>query len=120
MAASVYTIQFRNGQTLSVYQAANQAVNSSPVCTLLGQAASTTTTTDFSLANDTVIDDVVVTSALTQGGIEFYNVSRSQRTGRGIFDLSPFLITNTTRKPPKLMFKAGRTYRIIQTTAGNA
>lgn len=120
MAASAYTITFKNGQTLSVYQAANQAINSSPVCSLFGTAGSTTSTTDFSVAQDTSIDDIVVTAALTQGGIEFYNVTRSQRTGKGIFDLSPWLATNTTRKPPRLNFKAGMTYRLIQTTAGNA
>lgn len=120
MAASTYTIALRNGQTLSVYQAASQAVNSSPVCTLIGAAGSATTTTDFSVSEDTCIDDIVVTSALTAGGIEFYNVNQSRRTGRGIFDLSPFLATNTTRKPPRICFKRGQVYRCIQTTAGNA
>lgn len=120
MAASTYTIALRNGQTLSVYQAASQGVNTSPVCTMVGAAGSTTTTTDFSVSTDTCIDDVVVATALTAGGIEVYNVSRSMRTGKGIFDLAPYLATNTTRRPPKICFRKGQVYRFIQTTAGNA
>lgn len=120
MAASTYTITLKNGQSLSVYQASNQAVNSSPVCSLTGPAASTTTTTDFTPNTDTCIEDIVVAAALTAGGIEVYNVSRSVRSGKIIGDLSPYLATNTTRRPPRICFHAGQVYRLIQIVAGNA
>jgi len=120
MAASTYKIVLDNGQTLSVYQAANQAVNTNPVCTLTGAAASTTTTTDFSVSRDTAIKDIVVTSALTAGGIEIYNVTKSKRSEMGIADLESYLNTNTTRQPPRIGFRAGNIYRLIQTVAGNA
>lgn len=120
MAASTYYIPMSNGQTLSVYQAANQAVNSSPVCTFEGAASSTTVTTDWSPASDCCISDLTVAAALTAGGIEFYNVTRGQRTGKGVANLADYLTTNTTRKPPRICFRRGQTYRLIQTIAGNA
>lgn len=120
MAASTYYIVFDSGQTLSVYQAASQAVNSSPVCTFEGAAASTTVTTDFSPSRNCCISDVTVAAALTAGGIELYNVTQGRRTGRGIANLQDFLNTNTTRRPPRICLKAGNTYRLIQTIAGNA
>lgn len=120
MAASTYYLQFNNGTSLSVYQAANQAVNSSPVCTSMGAAASTTTTTDFSVPTMCHLEDVKVSSALTAGGIELYNVTLSKRTGLQIPNLESYLDTNTTRKPPKIGFRPGYTYRWIQIIAGNA
>jgi len=120
MAASMYKIRFTNGQSLSIYQAANQAVNTNPVCTMSGAASSATVTTDFSVSQNTQIDDILVTSALTAGGIEFYNVTLSKRTERGVDDLEAWLATNTTRKPPKFTLQRGHTYRLIQTIAGNA
>ena len=115
MAASTYTITLKNGQSLSVYQASGRAVNR-----LTGPAASTTTTTDFTPNTDTCIEDIVVAAALTAGGIEVYNVSRSMRSGKIIGDLSPYLATNTTRRPPRICFHAGQVYRLIQIVAGNA
>lgn len=120
MAASTYKIVLANGQTLSVYQAASQAINSSPTCTFQGAASSATVTTDFSVNSDTYIKDIVVTSALTAGGIEVYNVSRSKRSDMGVGDLESYLTTNTTRKPPAIGFRAGTVYRLLQTVAGNA
>jgi len=120
MAASTYTITLSNAQSLSVYQASSQAVNSSPVCSLTGPAASTTVTTDFSPSSDCCIKDVVVPAALTAGGIEVYNITKSQRSGKIIGDLSPYLATNTTRNPPRICFKAGQSYRLLQIVAGNA
>lgn len=120
MAASKYDLILSNGMTLSVWQLANQAVNSSPACTFQGAAAATTLTTDFSPDSDCYLKDVVVSSALTAGGIEFYNVSRGSRSGRGINNLEVYLATNTTRSPPNIGFKKGQIYRLIQTVAGNA
>lgn len=120
MAASTYSIVLSNGQTISIYQASSQAVNSSPVCSLTGSASSTTTTTDFSPMSDACVVDVVVTSALTAGGVEVMNVSTGTRTNRGYANLEVFLTTNTTRKPAKICFRKGQIYRFIQTVAGNA
>lgn len=120
MAASAYSILLSNGQTISVYQAANQAVNSSPVCTLTGTAGSTTATTDFSVSSDCHVIDIVVTSALTSGGVEVYNIKKASRTMKGWSNLETFLNTNTTRRPAQIGFRAGTTYRFIQTVAGNA
>lgn len=131
MAASAYSILLSNGQTkarklwallrrISVYQAANQAVNSSPVCTLTGAAGSGTVTTDFSVSSPASVVDIVVTSALTAGGIEIYNVNKSLRTQRGWGNLETFLNTNTTRRPARVTFMPGQIYRFIQTVAGNA
>lgn len=120
MAASTYSILLSNGQTISVYQAASQAVNSSPVCTLTGAAGSTTTTTDFSVSSPASVVDIVVAAALTAGGIEVYNVSKSLRTQKGWSNLETFLNTNTTRRPARVTFMPGNVYRFIQTVAGNA
>lgn len=120
MAASTYTILLDNGMSLSVYQAASQAVNTNPVCTTIGAAGSTTTTTDFSFPSDCHIRDVVVTSALTAGAVEIYNVSKGLRTQKGIGSLETYLNTNTTRNPPRIGFRGGQVYRLIQTVAGNA
>lgn len=120
MAASKYDLILANGQTLSVWQLANQAVNSSPGCTFNGAAAATTLTTDFSPDSDTYLKDVVVSSALTAGGIEVINVTKGVRSGRGINNLEVYLATNTTRQPPRIGFRKGQIYRLIQTVAGNA
>ena len=45
-AGGKYDVALSNGQTLSIWQLASQAVNSSPGCTLQGAAAATTLTTD--------------------------------------------------------------------------
>lgn len=105
---------------ISVYQAASQAVNTSPVCTLLGAAGSGTTTTDFSVSSDACVVDIQVAAALTAGGIEVYNVSQSNRTQKGWANLETFLSTNTTRRPAKVCFRRGQIYRFVQTVAGNA
>jgi len=120
MAASEYGLKFSNGQVLSVYQTASQAVNTNPACTFQGVAGSGTTTYDFSPATTTTLVDIVVTSALTAGGIEFYNVTRGRRSERGENHLEAYLTSNTTRKPPAITLQAGNTYRLIQTVAGNA
>jgi hypothetical protein len=120
MAASKYDLIMSNGQTLSVWQLANQAVNSSPGCTFQGAAAATTITTDWSPNSDCYLTDCVVPAALTAGGIEFYNVTRGERTNKGINNLETYLNTNTTRSPPKIGFRKGLVYRLIQTVAGNA
>lgn len=120
MAASTYSILLSNGQTISVYQAASQAVNTSPVCSMTGAASSATTTTDFSVMSDCYVSDIIVTAALTAGGIEVYTVSDSNRTQRGWSNLETFLATNTTRKPARIGFRKGKIYRFIQTVAGNA
>lgn len=119
-AGGTYKIRLSNGQTLSVYQAASQAVNSNPVCTMVGAASSTTLTTDFAVSENCTIKDIQVASTLTAGGIEFYNVTESRRTQRGIEDLEAWLSTNTTRVPPAIGFRRGQVYRLIQTVAGNA
>lgn len=120
MAASTYSIQLKNGQTLSVYQASSQAVGSSPVCSLTGPASSSTTTTDFVPASDTCIDKIVVPAALTAGSIEIYNVTKSQRSGKTVSDLSIYLVANALLTPPKICFRGGQTYRLMQVVAGNA
>jgi len=120
MAASTYKIALSNGQAISVYQAASQAVNTSPVVTMVGVASSTTTTTDFAVSETAYVTDIVVTTALTAGGIEVYNVTDSRRSGKGWNDLETYLNTNTTRKPIALKFIKGKTYRFIQSVAGNA
>ena len=119
-AGGAYNLVFSNGQTLSVYQAASQAVNSSPVNTFEGVAAATTVTTDFSPASDCCLKDVTVGAALTAGGIEFYSVTDGRRSGKGINNLQDYLNTNTTRSPPKICLRKGKAYRFIQTVAGNA
>jgi len=119
-AGGKYDISLSNGQTLSVWQLASQAVNSSPACTLEGAAAATTLTTDFSVQQDCYIRDVLVASTLTAGGIELYNIDAAQRSGKGINNLESYLITNTTRNPPQIWLKRGRRYRLLQTVAGNA
>lgn len=118
-AGGAYSIVLSNGITISVYQAASQAVNSNPVCTLTGEAASTTTTTDFSVPTPGRVVDIVVGAALTAGAIEVYNVTKGQRSQRG-WVLPTFLATNTTRKPAPVTFMPGQVYRFIQTVAGNA
>lgn len=121
MAATAYNIVLSNGQTLSVWQLANQAVNTNPGCTTLGEAAATTLTTDFSVQSSCYITDVVVAAGLTAGGIEFINVTQGlRRTGKGIGNLAPYLATNATRRPPNIGFRPGQIYRIVQTVAGNA
>lgn len=120
MAASTYSIILSNGQTISVYQAANQPVNSNPVLSLVGVAVSTTPTTDFSVMSPACVSDIIVTSALTAGGIEVYNVTTGVRTSLGWNNLETFLNTNTTRNPARLCFRPGMVYRFIQTVAGNA
>jgi len=120
MAASKYDIILTNGQTLSLWQLANQAVNSSPACTLSGAAAATTLTTDFSPSSDACVKDIIVSSALTSGGIEVYNVTSGTRTNKGYNNLEIYLSTNTTRSPPRICFRKGQIYRFIQTVAGNA
>jgi hypothetical protein len=120
MAASEFGIKFSNGQVLSVYQASGQAVNTNPVCTFLGVASASTTTVDFTPTSDCALSDIIVSSALTAGGIEFYNVTRGRRSERGDNHLETYLITNTTRRPPAIVLKGGQTYRLIQTVAGNA
>lgn len=120
MAASEYGLKFSNGQVLSVYQAANQAVNTNPVCTFQGVASAATLTIDFSPAATTTLIDIVVPAALTAGGIEFYNVTKGRRSERGENHLEAYLTTNTTRRPAPITLVAGNTYRLIQTVAGNA
>ena len=119
MAASTYSIVLENGQTISVYQAGSQAVNSNPAITLVGAAGAGTVTTDFSVMSSTRIQDVVCTTALTAGGFEVYNVTRGVRSSLGISNLESYLTSNTTRTPPKIGFRAGQVYRFIQTVQGN-
>ena len=119
-AGGKYDIILTNGQTISIWQLASQAVNSSPSCTLQGAAAATTLTTDFSVMSDACIKDCIVAAALTAGGIEVYNVTKGERSNRGINNLELYLITNTTRSPPSICFRQGQVYRFIQTVAGNA
>lgn len=119
MAASAYSIILSNGQTISVYQASGQAVNTNPVVNMNGIASNTTTTTDFSVQSRACVTDIVVTSGLTAGGIEIYNVTTGTRTQRGYNNLETFTITNTTRNPAVICFRPGYIYRFIQTVAGN-
>lgn len=119
-AGGKYDLAFSNGQTLSVWQLASQAVNSSPACTFEGAAAATTLTSDFSPSSDCCLQDIVVATTLTAGGIEFYNVTRGQRSGKGVNNLEVYLNTNTTRRPPRICLRKGVVYRLIQTVAGNA
>ena len=72
------------------------------------------------MMSDCCITDVVVAAALTGGGWEVYNVSSGIRSGKGINNLETYLNTNTTRNPPRVCFRAGTVYRLIQTVAGNA
>ena len=120
MAASAYNIILTNGQTVSVYQASGQAINTNPVVTMQGTASVANVTTDFSVMSDCYIQDIVVSTALSAGGVEVYNVSRGQRSNMGVSNLEVYNINNTTRNPPRIGFRAGQVYRFIQTTAGNA
>jgi pyruvate dehydrogenase complex dehydrogenase (E1) component len=120
MAASTYSIVLSNGQTISVYQAANQAVNTNPVVSMLGAAGPTVTTTDFSVQQPAYVVDVVVPATLTAGGVEVFNVTESRRTQRGWNNLETFQSTNTTRRPAVVMFRPGYIYRFVQTVTGNA
>jgi len=120
MAATKHDIALSNGQSLSVWLVSNQAVNTNPGCTLDGAAAATTLTTDFAVRSDCCIVDVVVPAGLTAGGWEVYNVTKGIRSGKGISNLETYLNTNTTRRPPRICFRAGQTYRLIMTVAGNA
>lgn len=119
-AGGTYSIILSNGQTISCYQASNQAVNSSPPCTTTGAAIATTVTTDFSVSSPATVVDIIVPTTLTAGGIEIYNVSRGVRTQKGWANLETFLSTNTTRRPAAVTFMPGKVYRFIQTVAGNA
>lgn len=120
MAASAYSIILTNGQTISVYQAANQAVNSNPVVNMNGVATAGMTTTDFTVSSSACVDDIIVPATLTAGGIEFYNVTRGIRSGKGYFNLETFTAANTTRHPARICLVPGYTYRFIQVIAGNA
>ena len=120
MAASAYNIILTNGQTVSVYQASGQAINTNPVVTMQGTASVANVTTDFSVMSDCYIQDVVVSTVLSAGGVEVYNVSRGQRSIMGVSNLETYTTNNTTRNPPRIGFRAGQVYRFIQTTAGNA
>jgi hypothetical protein len=119
-AGGKYDIALTNGQTISVWQLASQAVNSNPACTMEGAAAATTLTADFTPRSNCYIEDVVVAATLTAGGIEFYNVRSGVRSGRGINNLETYVSGNTTRRPPRIGLTGGTTYRLIQTVAGNA
>lgn len=121
-AGGKYDISLDNGQTISVWQLASQAVNTSPACTLEGAAAATTLTTDFSIRPGRIayISDVIVGATLTAGGIEVYNVTKGQRSGLGINNLETYTSANTTRRPPRIGFAPGQVYRLLQTVAGNA
>lgn len=119
-AGGKYDLTLSNGQTISIWQLASQAVNSSPACTLQGAAAATTLTTDFGVQSDACVVDIVVPATLTAGGIEVFNVTTGRRTNLGWNNLETFLNTNTTRRPARVCFKKGNTYRFLQTVAGNA
>lgn len=120
MAASVYSIVFSNGQTLSIYQAASQGVNSNPVCTCQGIASANVVTTDFSLDSAAYVVDIIVPNTLTAGGIEFFDVWAGMRTNRGFNNLETFTASNTTRRPAPIALYGQRPYRLIQTIQGNA
>lgn len=120
MAAATYSIILSNGQTINVYQAANQAVNTNPVVNLIGAASATTTTTDFSVMSLACVADIIVDGNLTAGGIEVYNVTTGTRTSLGWSNLATFTSANTTRNPARICFRPGYVYRFIQTIAGNA
>lgn len=120
MAASTYSIILSNGQTVSVYQAANQGINTVPVATLNGVASSTTGTTDFSVKEPACVTDIIVPTTLTAGGVEVFNVTTGIRSQKGWSNLETFVSTNTTRNPARLCFRPGHLYRFIQTVQGNA
>jgi len=120
MAAVKYDINLSNGKTLSVWQLSSQAVNTNPGCTLDGPAAATTLTTDFTVPTDCCIKNIVVPAGLTAGGIEVYNVSKSMRSGKGVGNLEIYVVANALLPPPRICFRAGTIYRLIQTVAGNA
>jgi len=120
MPAAMYNIALSNGQTLSVWQASNQAVNTNPYCTLDGAASVNTATTDFSPRGDCMVTDCVVDAGLTAGGFEFYNIQRGTRSGQGINNLGAYTSSNTTRRPPSIRLRGGQMYRLIQTVQGSA
>jgi len=120
MAATKHDVILSNGQTLSVWQLSNQAVNTNPGCTLDGPAAATTLTTDFTVRSDCCISKIVVPAGLTAGGWEVYNVSKGMRSGKGVSNLEIYLVANALITPPRICFRAGTVYRLIYTVAGNA
>lgn len=120
MAAAVCTIVLSNAQSISVYQASSQAINTNYACTLEGKASAATLTTDFSVHSTCAIVDMFVDSAWTAGGFEVYDVTGGGRTGVGVANVEVYTIANTNRRPPSIIFGRGRIYRLLCTVAGNA
>lgn len=120
MAASTYTIVLSNGQTLSVYQAAGQALNSVLNVGTISLPDANSKITDFGVMSDAFIFDIIVPDSLTAGGFEIYDVTAGARTSMGVNNLEVFTKNNMSRRVPPLGFRAGRTYRLLQSVAGNA
>jgi hypothetical protein len=114
MAAGTVEIDFSNGQHLSIYSGASQAVNSYSVCSLTGTASSATTTYDFTLLSDATITDILCTVSVS-GQIEFQNMNTQERGGRIMTSVTTYVITNVNRIIPRIKLKGGVPYRIVQT-----
>lgn len=113
MAAANMTLSLSNGQVLSVYLAAGQAVGTNPVCSLEAVASATVGVTDFTPRTDCFIVDKV-NGTSTTGQMEVYNVSRGVRTGR-VIDQTTQAVSVVNRMVERIGFKGGQTYRFIQT-----
>ena len=120
MAASTYTITLSNGQSISCYQPAG-AVEGTPIrVNMMGKATVTTVTYTFGTATDCYLFDIIVDSTLTAGGFEIFDVTGGARTSVGVPNLEAYTLGNNSRRCPPLGFRAGRTYQLLQSVAGNA
>jgi hypothetical protein len=112
-------IYLTNGQVISVYYAAAQAVGTSPTVNLEGTAL-VTSNTDFVVKSKCAIRDIINTigtcATKTSGQMEVYSVSRSLRTGRLIDqEVVGYAVGIVNRAIPQIGFAPGNTYRFIQT-----
>lgn len=107
------TITLSNGQILSVYLAAGQAVGTNPVTSLEATASATVGVPDFTPRSDCCIVDKI-NGTSTTGQMEVFNVTRGVRTGR-LIDQTTQAVSVVNRLVERICFKGGHTYRFIQT-----
>ena len=114
MAATTQTLFLSNGQTLSIYFSAGQAVNSSVRCSLTGEATAASPFT-FSVLTPCSIRDIINPATAVLGEYEFLH--NGVRTGRKITTDARWLSTLANRQAyvPQMRFVPGVTYSILQT-----
>ena len=111
-------IYLTNGQVISVYYAAAQAVGTSPVVNMEGTAV-VGGNTDFSVRSQCCIKDIInvigTCATKTTGQAEIYNVDKSVRSGRFIDQsVVDYAATVNNRPIPNICFAPNTTYRLIQ------